>query len=563
MALPRRLVLLALLFGFQATACSSPETPGPASTEDSGVAAPEAGPWDAGQGDGGKDGGPGPMADADASVPPADGSGGADGSDANSDGNRADAAPDPAVEAMHVRADQALATLMLNFWPNIATNTTTFDWMYAHYWDAVLDATERRGANAFTGTLKMFYELQQQRGWFDNFYDDENWITLALLHSYRVTKDATYLDQAKTVYADIMKAWDTTCCIPGHPGGLYWEKPTTNKVTAINAGAVVSGARLYEDTGDTTYLDFAKQVYGFWSANMVDPTTGHVYDGMDDTGTINTTWSFTYNEGLFIGAVVELAKATGDNSNLPLAHKVASYMMAHEIETTSEGTILSDGKCGGDGEMFKGIGARYLGELYAADPSHTEYRDFLQRSADAAWTLARDPASGNISCDWMGPYDSTTGVQGSMGSAAVGIAAAAEAMGPGAQRPALEYEAEEGDLHGVGLEAKYQGFSGWGYVAGWGSNGQSVDLLVDVPAAGNYQLELRYATGDNAVRSVAVDGTTVSASLSFPSTGGYTTYAAVDLTTSLAAGPHVVTVAYSSPWGTGYVNLDRLKLSAM
>src|SRR5580698_4373060 len=182
----------------------------------------------------------------------------------------------------------------------------------------------------------------------------------------------------------------------------------------------------------------------------------------NDEGGVNTSWSFTYNEGLFIGAVVELARVTGDTSNFPLAHLVASYMMSNETERLDSGTILSDGQCGGDGEMFKGIAARYLGELYAADPSHTEYRDFLQRSADAAWTLARDPSSGNISCDWEGPYDPTTGVVGSLGSAAIGIAAAAEALGPGAQRPPLLYEAEEGNLHSVGLEAKYAGFSGWG-----------------------------------------------------------------------------------------------------
>ena len=53
-------------------------------------------------------------------------------------------------------------------------------------------------------------------------------------------------------------------------------------------------------------------------------------------------------------------------------------MMSHEIETTPLGTILSDGHCGpGDGEMFKGIGARYLRESSTEQTSsHTEYRDF-------------------------------------------------------------------------------------------------------------------------------------------------------------------------------------------
>ena len=350
---------------------------------------------------------------------------------------------DPAVEGMHLRADQALASLMLLYWPTLAANTTTYDWMYAHYWDAVLDETERRGPNAFTGTPRMFFELQAQRGWLDGFYDDENWITLALLHAYKVTGDAMYLAQAKVVFADIMNAWDTTCC-GAHPGGLWWEKPTTNKVTAINAGAVISASRLYVATQASSYLAFARQVYDYWSTYMVDPTTGHVDDGIDNAGTINTTWSFTYNEGLFIGAVVELARGTGDSSHMPLAHQVAGYMMSGEIETTSFGTILSDGKCSGDGNMFKGIGARYLRELYAADPSHTEYRDFLQRSADAAWTLARDPSSGNISCDWAGPYDPTTGVVGSLGSAAIGIAAAAEALGAGTPRPALHVRGRGG-----------------------------------------------------------------------------------------------------------------------
>src|SRR5207302_3904655 len=153
----------------------------------------------------------------------------------------ADLAVDPAIEEMHARADRALATLMLNFWATIRANTTTFDWSYAHYWDAVLDASERRGKNAFAGTARMFYELQDKRGWLDDYYDDENWITLALLHAYDVTGETMYLDKAKLVFADIMKGWDETCC-GAHPGGIFWHKPRENKVTAINAGAVISAA---------------------------------------------------------------------------------------------------------------------------------------------------------------------------------------------------------------------------------------------------------------------------------------------------------------------------------
>ena len=73
-------------------------------------------------------------------------------------------------------------------------------------------------------------------------------------------------------------------------------------------------------------------------------------------------------------------------------------------------------------------------------------------------------------------------------------------------RYAAEYEAEEGNLHGIGLEAKYPGFKGWGYLAGWGQDGQSVDVFVDAPVAGEYVVAMRYATAGDAVRTISVAG---------------------------------------------------------
>jgi hypothetical protein len=144
----------------------------------------------------------------------------------------------------------------------------------------------------------------------------------------------------------------------------------------------------------------------------------------------------------------------------------------------------------------------------------------------------------------------------------MGIAAAARALGPGVQRPALAYEAEEGNLHGVGLEALYGPFSGWGYVTGWNADGQSVDLLVDVPAAGNYAVEFRYATTSSASRSVSVNGAVVTANLAFPGTGGDTTYGAVTKTASLLTGRNTLSIAYSGASGSGgSLNLDRVVLT--
>ncbi|RYG65756.1 hypothetical protein EON77_18155, partial [bacterium] len=354
----------------------------------------------------------------------------------------------------------------------------------------------------------MFLDVLNKRGMHTDFYDDENWYTLALVRSYKLTKNREFLDKATTTFADIMGAWDETCCGP-NKGGLWWNRSKTSKVTAINAGAVVSASLLYEATKDTKYLEFAKKAFAYWATHMVDRATGHVYDGISSAGELNTTWHFTYNEGLFIGACVNLARVTNDPAPIELAHKVAAYMLRENGQKLPNGkTILSDGKCADDGNGFKGIGARYLGELYAVDPSHSEYLDALVASADAAYDLARDPATGVVTCDWAGPYeaDAKKSNGASTSSAAVGLAAAAKALGVATPRLATKYEAEEGNLRGaMGLEAKYAGFSGWGYVAGWGADG-AVDVLVDVPESGDYVIDLRYSTGPDAHRALAIDG---------------------------------------------------------
>lgn len=474
------------------------------------------------------------------------------------------APPDPAIEEMHVRADRGLEALMLRYWSQLR-DTDTY-WTYAHDWDVVLDGAERRGPTAYTGTIRMFYESRNARGWDREFYDDLNWMVLTLVRAYDLSGDATYLTKARDIFADVMNGWDETCC-GAHPGGIWWRKQKDSKATASNAGPVIAAARLYERTNEASYLAFAKKTFDYWATYMVDPKTGHVFDNISSKGELNTTWSFTYNEGLMIGAAVALTHADGDTSRIAVAHKIAGYMLDKETRPSSLGTILSDGPCGSpngdDGELFKGIGIRYLAELYRVDPSHAEYKDIVVRSAMAAWTNARDPASGLISCDWAAPYDTDTDGVNSLASAAMTLAAAARVLGPGAQRPALAYEAEEANLHGVGLEANFAGFSGWGYVAGWGKNGQSVDVLVDLPTAGTYDVEFRYAAGDPAVRRVDVNGTTTTASFAFPSTGGYETYGTATGPLTLAAGKNTISVAYDGAQGSkGYLNLDRVRLVA-
>ena len=89
-----------------------------------------------------------------------------------------------------------------------------------------------------------------------------------------------------------------------------------------------------------------------------------------------------------------------------------------------------------------------------------------------------------------------------------------------------------------------------------------MDLLVDVPATGNYQMAFRYADAYDATRTLSVNGQLVEASLAFPATGGYSAYASITSTAQLTKGANTITVAYATAQGnSGYLNLDALQLT--
>jgi predicted alpha-1,6-mannanase (GH76 family) len=314
-------------------------------------------------------------------------------------------------KAYQQEADIALDNLLNKFWnePEQYLNATypnngklTGYWVFAQAFDVVLDGVERTGNKKYKQYINWFYQVQNNRGWLVGYFDDENWMALALLRAYDLTGDKNYLNQSQMLYADIMTTgWDTTC---GN-GGIWWDKKHTQKATASNAGPVITGVRLYQLTKNEKYLNFAKQVYTFWYSTMVNPTTYQVADHFEPDGKM-VWWRFTYNEGLMIGASLELFKSTGDKSYLQQAHQIARFMIKNEIVSTAYGNVLFDGtnqQCTGDAHLFKGIAYRYLTQLYQQDITQKKYYAVLKSSADAIWNLARNKKLNVFAVNWAGP----------------------------------------------------------------------------------------------------------------------------------------------------------------
>ncbi|HEX2915383.1 MAG TPA: glycoside hydrolase family 76 protein [Chloroflexia bacterium] len=126
---------------------------------------------------------------------------------------------------------------------------------------------------------------------------------------------------------------------------------------------------------------------------------------------------------------------------------------------------------------------------------------------------------------------------------------------------ATTYQAENGTLHSLSVESTYSGYHGTGYLAGWNSDGQWVDLGVNVNTAGNYNLTFRYAAAaGNASRYIYVNGVSAADNLVFSGTASWSTWNTVTISgVHLNAGSNTVSVIYNSSKGSSnYLNLDEM-----
>ena len=478
------------------------------------------------------------------------------------------------VATYHARADQALQSFLLKFWnggqqylrdkyPN--DGSLTGYWTYANGWDALLDGVERTSGAQYAGLIESFYLGQNSRGWTNDYYDDECWMTLALVRAYDLTTNVVYLNQAQALYADVQGGWDTTCC--GSPvGGVWWNKAHTQKATAANAGAALAGTRLYQRTTNAAYLTFAQQVYWFWWSNMVNQSTFQVCDHIDPDGT-KVWWKFTYNEGLMIGASVALYEATGHSAYLTNANRIANFMLNNEYTTTAYGNVLYDGDnagCGGDCHQFKGPAYRYLMQLYRMNTNRTDYRAMLQASANAIWNLARETNATLFAVNWAGPAQTNVD-QGQHNAAVAALNLWANQNGayPGSGIPANRFEAENATVNRIGLEANHAGFTGWGYLAGWNGNNQWVRFEVDFPSAGARTLTFRYAAGaGNASRLISLNGSNTILNQTVVGTGSWGNYTNLSVSHHFPAGKSTIAVVQNTGLGNAnFLNLDYLLVS--
>ncbi len=292
-------------------------------------------------------------------------------------------------------ADSSSENFIYSFW-NTADHffndsndgTTNFQyWPQAHALDVVIDAYLRTGDNLYKTTIDDWYEgVKAKNGdsFYNVFYDDMEWNALAMLRAYNATNDERYKTAALSVWEDIKTGWNDNA-----GGGIAWKKDQLySKNACSNGPACILAARLYQQFRDETDKEWALKIYDWEKDVLFNPANGAVYDNINSrTGDIQTSWIFTYNEGTFLGAALELYNITGEKGYLNDAQKAADYTLNNLVNSNDR--LLKD-EGSGDGGLFKGVFVRYFTQLILhpdlSSGTQNRYMQFLKYNAETLWT---------------------------------------------------------------------------------------------------------------------------------------------------------------------------------
>ena len=258
-------------------------------------------------------------------------------------------------------------------------------------------------ANTFTAAQK------SHANFINTYYDDQGWWALAWIDAYDVTGNAAYLSMAETIFSNIAtNGWDTTVC----GGGVWWNTSKTYKNAIPNELFLDIAAKLANRTTGSTsaaYLKWAQTEWAWFKASGMINAQSLINDGLTSTNpsvcTNNNGTTWTYNQGVILGGLVELYQADNDPTLLPQAEAIANATLAH---LSSNGILIEVGNItGGDAPQFKGIFMRNLMALSSVVPATqaAQYKAFADANANSIWTNDRGP-SNELGCYWQGPFDS-------------------------------------------------------------------------------------------------------------------------------------------------------------
>ncbi len=302
----------------------------------------------------------------------------------------------PAVDALARQYD-----VRSGIWP------TTGWWNSANALTALLDYMISSGDHRYIWVVENTYtqKITAARGNFINdLTDDTGWWALAWIRAYDLTDDPKYLTTAQRGVDFMWRAHDDVC-----GGGLWWSVNHEYKNAVSNELFIKAAAELSQRLGDdgAVYLQRAVSVWQWFEASGMINDELLINDGLDsETCRSNGDETWTYNQGVVLGGLVELATATGDSGYLDRARKLADASSTSK-NLNPDGILVEPCEASGcdvNAPSFKGIYVRNLGELNRALHDHP-YSEYLLDQATSAYDHDRT-SNDEYGLHWSGPIAS-------------------------------------------------------------------------------------------------------------------------------------------------------------
>lgn len=269
---------------------------------------------------------------------------------------------------------------------------TSDGWRASENWqrfpiaDVVMDYQRRSGDRRWNS--KIAAAVRNRTGLYLN--DDDLWAVIASVNAWQIDHDPELLNWASANYARIVtEHWDDHC-----GGGLWWDRKHTYKNAITNELLLYASTRLYLATGQDGYRDWALRSWAWFEASTMIAADGLVNDGLNAQCRNNGAPRYTYNQGVLLGGLIDLAAITGNPQYRTVAVKTA--LAVTRTLVTGQGLLTEPSdNLGADGPMFKGVFALHIGHLLETMPDGTERAEILawvRRNGDAVWLLSADGA---------------------------------------------------------------------------------------------------------------------------------------------------------------------------
>ncbi|WP_406835272.1 glycoside hydrolase family 76 protein [Streptomyces sp. AHU1] len=299
------------------------------------------------------------------------------------------------------RASAAADALMYSYDPTTAYWRSSW-WNSAVALTTVIDYLRQSGDTRYTWIVEQTFRINRvafpagarssdpiDGDFISRSTDDSEWWALAWIDAYDLTHDSRYLDEAVTIANYVKGLWDSGSC----SGGVWWDRERTYK-NAITATLYVrlTAALHNRLPGDTVWLGRATTAWNWFLDSGMVNASGLVNDGLTSGCANNGQTVWSYNQGLAIGAAVEVWRATGGAAALATARRLADAALASPalvdagVLTESCDALTSD--CDDNAKQFKGVFMRYLQDLDSV--TGDSYLAFATAQADSVWTADRD-----------------------------------------------------------------------------------------------------------------------------------------------------------------------------